>query len=101
MSWIPDLAQAVSQQKHCEATARAKLELDKQPMDKQEQLLKQGFISQIAFDELVNNYEASTQNYKASIGNVNQEVKATGKYTLRHHLLGGFIKKVLNWAACT
>ena len=36
-------------------------------MDKQEQLLKQGFISQIAFDELINNYEASLQNYKAQL----------------------------------
>jgi RND family efflux transporter MFP subunit len=70
-----DLAQAVSQQEAQVATARAKLELDKQKMDKQEQLLKQGFISQIAFDELVNNYEASSQNYKAQLAMLTRSKK--------------------------
>lgn len=70
-----DLAQAVSQQEAQVATAKAKLDLDKQKMDKQEQLLKQGFISQIAFDELINNYEASLQNYKAQLAMLTRSKK--------------------------
>ena len=70
-----DLAQAVSQQEAQVATAKAKLELDKQKMDKQEQLLKQGFISQIAFDELINNYQASLQNYKAQLAMLTRSKK--------------------------
>ncbi|MEN9946743.1 MAG: hypothetical protein RLZZ293_1129 [Pseudomonadota bacterium] len=60
-----DLSQAVSQQIAQLAVAKAKLDLDKQKMDKQAELLKQGFISQIAFDELVSNYQSSLQSYKA------------------------------------
>jgi membrane fusion protein (multidrug efflux system) len=70
-----DLAQAVSQQDAQVAAAKAKLELDKQKMDKQEQLLKQGFISQIAFDELINNYQASLQNYKAQLAMLTRSKK--------------------------
>jgi membrane fusion protein (multidrug efflux system) len=70
-----DLAQAVSQQEAQVAAAKAKLELDKQKMDKQEQLLKQGFISQIAFDELINNYQASLQNYKAQLAMLTRSKK--------------------------
>lgn len=60
-----DLAQAVSQQQAQVAGAKAKLVLDQQKMEKQSELLKQGFVSQIAYDELVSNYQASLQNYKA------------------------------------
>lgn len=60
-----DLAQAVSQQEAEVASAKAKLVLDQQKMEKQAELLKQGFVSQIAYDELVSNYQASLQNYKA------------------------------------
>lgn len=59
-----DLAQAVSQQQAEVAAAKAKLVLDQQKMEKQAELLKQGFVSQIAYDELVSNYQASLQNYK-------------------------------------
>lgn len=60
-----DLAQAVSQQQAQLSAAKAKLDLDKQKMDKQSELLKQGFVSQIAYDELVSNYQSSLENYKA------------------------------------
>lgn len=60
-----DLAQAVSQQQAQVAGAKARLILDQQKMEKQSELLKQGFVSQIAYDELVSNYQASLQNYKA------------------------------------
>lgn len=60
-----DLAQAVSQQQAQVAGAKARLVLDQQKMEKQSELLKQGFVSQIAYDELVSNYQASLQNYKA------------------------------------
>ena len=60
-----DLAQAVSQQEAALATAKAKLALSKQKMDKNGELLKQGFISQIAYDELSTDYQAALQNYKA------------------------------------
>lgn len=60
-----DLAQAVSQQEAQLSAAKSKLDLDKQKMDKQSELLKQGFVSQIAYDELVSNYQSSLENYKA------------------------------------
>lgn len=60
-----DLAQAVSQQQAQLSAAKARLDLDKQKMDKQSELLKQGFVSQIAYDELVSNYQSSLENYKA------------------------------------
>lgn len=60
-----DLAQAVSQQQSQVAAAKSRLNLDKQKMDKQAELLKEGFVSQIAYDELVSNYQSSLENYKA------------------------------------
>lgn len=60
-----DLAQAVSQQQAQLSAAKSRLDLDKQKMDKQSELLKQGFVSQIAYDELVSNYQSSLENYKA------------------------------------
>lgn len=60
-----DLAQAVSQQQSQVAAAKSRLDLDKQKMEKQSELLKEGFVSQIAYDELVNNYQSSLENYKA------------------------------------
>lgn len=60
-----DLAQAVSQQQAQVAAAQARLNLDQQKMEKQSELLKQGFVSQIAYDELVSNYQSSLENYKA------------------------------------
>ena len=60
-----DLAQAVMQQEAQVAAARAKYDLDLQKMQKQEELYKQGFVSKIAYEELITNYKASLQNYKA------------------------------------
>ena len=60
-----DLAQAVSQQEAQVSAAKAKLDLDRQKMEKQAELLKQGFVSQIAYDELVSNYQSSLDNYKS------------------------------------
>jgi RND family efflux transporter MFP subunit len=60
-----DLSQAVTQQEAQLARAKSQLELDRQKMEKQSALLKQGFVSQIAYDELVTNYQASLQGYKA------------------------------------
>lgn len=60
-----DLAQAVSQQQAQLSAAKAKLDLDKQKMNTQSELLKQGFVSKIAYDELVSNYKSSMENYKA------------------------------------
>lgn len=60
-----DLTQAVTQQEAEVSAARAKYELDLQKMQKQEELYKQGFVSKIAYQELVTNYKASWQSYKA------------------------------------
>lgn len=60
-----DLAQAVSQQEAAVASAQAQLLLSQQKKDKEKELLDQGFISKIAYDELVTDYKAKLQNYKA------------------------------------
>lgn len=60
-----ELLQAVNQQNAQVSAAKARLDLDKQKMDKQAELLKEGFVSKIAYDELVSNYQSSLDNYKA------------------------------------
>lgn len=60
-----DLAQAVSQQEAAVASAQAQLLLSQQKKDKEKELLAQGFISKIAYDELVTDYQAKLQNFKA------------------------------------
>ena len=59
-----DLAQALSQQQAQVTSARAKYDLEQQKLDKQRQLFEQGFISKIAYDELVTNKQAAWQFYR-------------------------------------
>ena len=62
-----DLAQAVMQQEAQLSAAQSQLVLNKQKMTTQEQLLKEGFVSQIAYDELVANYKSALQNYNSQM----------------------------------
>ncbi|RTK97918.1 MAG: efflux RND transporter periplasmic adaptor subunit [Neisseriaceae bacterium] len=62
-----DLSQDVLQQQAQVAAAQSQLELNKQKMNTQQALLKQGFISQISYDELVANYKSALQNYNAQL----------------------------------
>lgn len=59
-----DLHQAVSEQQALLATLKAKSGLDKQKLDRQKELYDQGFISKLAYDELIANYEVSTEAIK-------------------------------------
>lgn len=70
-----DLSEAVSQQQAQVAAAKAKLDINKQKMTTQSELLKQGFISQIAYDELVSNYKSSLENYKAEQASLKRSQK--------------------------
>lgn len=70
-----DLAQAVSQQQAQVAAAKARLDIDKQKMNTQAELLKQGFVSKIAYDELVSNYKSSFENYKAEQASLKRSQK--------------------------
>lgn len=70
-----DLAQAVSQQQALLAAAKAQYELDQQKLEKNKELYKQGFISRIAYDELVKNYQSSLENYKAQKSLLNRSKK--------------------------
>lgn len=70
-----DLSEAVSQQQAQVAASKAKLDINKQKMTTQSELLKQGFISQIAYDELVSNYKSSLENYKAEQASLKRSQK--------------------------
>ncbi|MDD3266622.1 MAG: efflux RND transporter periplasmic adaptor subunit [Burkholderiales bacterium] len=70
-----DLSEAVSQQQAQVAASKAKLDIDNQKMTTQSQLLKQGFISQIAYDELVSNYKSSLEKYKAEQASLKRSQK--------------------------
>ncbi len=59
-----ELTEAVAEQEAQLASAKAKFELDKTKLDREKELLDEGFISKIAYDELKMNYQASLQKIK-------------------------------------
>lgn len=78
-----DLSQDVMQQQANTTSAKASLELNKQKLEKQQELFDEGFISKISFDELKTNYQASLQNYKAQQAMLSRSKEQLVRATVR------------------
>lgn len=59
-----ELKEAVSEQEAQLDSAKARFQLDKTKLDREKELLDEGFISKFAYDELKTNYQASLQKIK-------------------------------------
>lgn len=78
-----DLAGALSQQEAVLSSVKAQFALDKNKLDRQKELYKQGFISKIAYDELQTNYEASLENINQQQAGLARAKKQLSEATIK------------------
>lgn len=91
-----DLAQAVSQQEAILSSVKAQFELDKNKLNRQQELYKQGFISKISYDELQTNYQASLENINQQQAGLLRAKKQLAETTIKAPFDGYIYQKSID-----
>ncbi|MFN7094109.1 MAG: efflux RND transporter periplasmic adaptor subunit [Burkholderiales bacterium] len=91
-----ELKQAVSQQRAILASNKAKFRLDKNKLERQKDLLAQGFISKFAYEELQTNYQASLEAIKQQQAALKQAQKQLSTTVIKAPFTGYIYHKYID-----